>query len=50
MQVSQTLDERLALFSVASFKLLDEAHSDRVRARPAPEAFKFALVAGFNLG
>jgi hypothetical protein len=35
MQISQTLDERLALFSMASVKLLDEAHSDCVRARPA---------------
>ncbi|MBM1173430.1 hypothetical protein [Microvirga arabica] len=50
MQISKKLDERLPRFGMASLKLLNEAHSDRVRARPALEAFKFALVAGFNFG
>ena len=50
MQISKKLDERLPRFGMASLKLLDEAHPDRPRARPALEAFKFALVAGFNLG
>ena len=50
MQISKKLDERLPRFGMARVKLLDEAHPDRLRARPALEAFKFALVAGFNLG
>jgi hypothetical protein len=50
MQISKKLDERLPRLGMASLKLLDEAHPDRLRARPAFEAFKFALVAGFNLG
>ena len=50
MQISETLDERLPRLSMVSVKMLDEAHFDRLRARPALEAFKFALVAGFNLG
>ena len=50
MQISKKLDERLPRLGMASLKLLDEAHSDRIGARPALEAFKFALVAGFNLG
>jgi hypothetical protein len=50
MQISKTLDERLPRLGMASVKLIDEARSDRIRARPALEAFKVALVAGFNLG
>jgi hypothetical protein len=50
MQISKKLYERLPRPVMASVKLLDEAHSDRIGARPALEAFKFAVVASFNLG
>jgi hypothetical protein len=50
MQISKKLDERLPRLGMASFKLLDKAQSDCIRARPALEAFKFALVAFFNFG
>jgi hypothetical protein len=48
MQFGKTLNERLPLLSMVSVKLLDEARSDRLRARPALEAVSVALVAGFN--
>jgi len=50
MQISQTLDERPPRLGMVSVKLLDEARSDRVRARPALEAFSVTLVAGFDFG
>jgi hypothetical protein len=50
MQFGETLDEGLPLPSMASLKMLAEAHSDRLRARPALEAFAVALVAGFDFG
>jgi hypothetical protein len=50
VQISQSLDEGLPLLGMVSFKLLDEAHLDCVRARPASETFPVALVAGFNFG
>ena len=48
MQFGKTLNERLPRLGMASFKLLDEAHFDRLGARPALEAFPVALIAGFN--
>src|SRR3954467_5722848 len=48
MQISETLDERLPRLGMASVKLLDEARSDRLRARPALEAVSVPLIAGFN--
>jgi len=36
VQIGKTLDEKLPRLGMASVKLLDEAHFDRVRARPAP--------------
>jgi len=50
MQISETLDDRLPRLGMASVKLLDGAHSDCVRARPALEAFTVVLVTGFNVG
>jgi hypothetical protein len=50
MQIGKTLDERLALLSMVSVKMLDEAHLDCLRARPALEAFPVALVTGFYFG
>jgi hypothetical protein len=35
---------------MVSVKMLDEAHFDRLRARPALEAVLVTLVAGFNFG
>ena len=50
MQFGKTVNERLPLLSMASVKLLNEAHPDRLRARPALEAFSVVLVTGFNVG
>ncbi len=48
MQISKTLNQRLPRLGMASVKLLDEARSDCVRARPALKAFPVAPVAGFD--
>jgi hypothetical protein len=50
MQIGETLDERLPLLSMVSVKMLDEAHLDCLRARPALEAFPITLIAGFDVG
>ena len=50
MQISEMLDERLPRPGMTSVKLLNEAHPDRLRARPALEAFSVVLVTGFNVG
>jgi hypothetical protein len=50
MQISETLDERLPRPGMAGVKLLDKTHPDRLRARPALEAFSVVLVTGFNVG
>jgi len=50
MQIGKTLDERLPRLGMMGVKMLDEARSDRLRARPALEAFTVAFVAGFHFG
>jgi hypothetical protein len=50
MQISKALDERLPLLGMMSVKMLNEARSNRLWARPALEAFAVAVIAGFNFG